>query len=193
MLLAIFRFVTQLLKFLIVVLPLMIAGWFILAILLLFIPNNDTKLPALFRWFDNVDGYIGRDTSVFDAVCAQGWWARYCWMAWRNPINYFGYMYLGFQFTSGGKYLSVDPSQFNVGDTSQAGFRYIEYEQNDTSIDAIMLGGKIYYEYCYIKKWSATKCLRFRFGWKIVNNSNPIGSYCQWVFVFQPHKAYTGF
>lgn len=184
MMLSIVRFLTQLLKFLFIVLPLMVSGWVVLAVLLLFIPRNEIKLPFLFRWYDNVDSYIGRDTSVYEAVCAKGWWARYCWMAWRNPINYAGYKLFGFQFTPDGFYSKVDSTQFSVGDTSAPGFRFIEYRQAEDV--------KPYYEYYLIKKWSATKCLRFRFGWKIANVSNPIGSYCQWVMVFQPWKDYSG-
>lgn len=190
MIIGIFRFLKQLLKFFCVVLPLMISGWFVVAIALLFVSRNQFKLPAIFRWYDNADAYIGRDTSVYEVVCLQGYWARYCWLAWRNPINYFGYKYLGFQFLAHGDYTKYNPSEDDIGDNSRAGFRHIEYEQ--WCFPNHSCGKDKYYEYYLIHKWSANKCLRFRFGWKIVNNKNPIGSYCQWVLVFQPYKYYSG-
>lgn len=176
------RFIKHLATFLFFVIPLMILGWLILPFVLLFVPKNQIRLPAVFKWFDSVDSYIGRDTSVYQSVCQQGYWARYTWIAFRNPINYVGYKVLGFQFNGTEMYYRYDPKQFDIGDTSREGFRSIE----------VMKDKNFYYEYYWIKKWSQTKCLRIRIGWKIVNNLNPIGSWCQWVLVFQPWKDYSG-
>lgn len=183
-LLFIYRLIRNLAVLFCIALPLEISGWFILLVVLLFVPKTQLKLPRAFIWFDCADMYVGRDYSVYQAVCAQGYWARYLWLAWRNPCNYFGYTHLSFIFNSTGKYLIANPNEFNVGNTTGAipGFRYIEYVQNDGT----------YYEYCWIKKWNSAKCLRFRMGWKIENNSNPINSYCQWVTVLQPYIDYSG-
>lgn len=178
----ILRFVKHLLTFLFFVVPLMIAGWFILPIVLLFVRKDEIRLPSLFKWFDSADSYIDRDTSVYKAVCQEGYWARYIWLAFRNPINYVGYKVLGFQFDGTEMYYNYDSKQFDIGDTSREGIRTIELMKNE----------KIFYEYYIIKKWSQTKCLRIRLGWKIKDNLNPIGSWCQWVFVFQIWKDYSG-
>lgn len=160
----------------------MIIGWLILPIILLFVSNTQYKLPALFRWWDCVDSYIGRDTSVYESICKKGYWARYTWLAFRNPINYFGYKVLGFQFDGTEMYFTYNPEEFDIGDTSKPGERKIELLKNE----------KVYYEFYLIKKWSQTKCLRIRIGWKIKDNMNAIGSWCQWVFVFQFWKDYSG-
>ena len=184
------RLIRNLLVLFCVAIPHEIIGWVVLPFVLLFVPKTQIKLPALFRWFDNADIYAGRDYSVYQYVCNQGYWARYLWLAWRNPCNYFGYFYLSFVFNARGKYTVFDPSQVNVGNTTgaRAGYRYIEYVQLSPVSSAL----DTYYEYCYIKKWSSTKCLRFRMGWKIGNNTNPVGSYCQWVCVLQPYIDYSG-
>src|SRR5271165_4162626 len=186
----ILRLIRNLFVLLCVAIPMEILGWFILPWVLLFVPNTQYKLPALFRWWDNADIYIGRDLSTYEAVCAQGYWARLAWLAWRNPANYFGYTVLSFQFNARGEYLVCNPKQFDVGNTTgaHAGYRYMLYEQKSPT------GGEdeYYYEYCWIHKWSSTKCLRIRIGWKIENNFNPVGSYCQWCCVIQPFIDYSG-
>lgn len=148
-------------------------------------------MPYFLRWFDNADMYIGRDASTYLNECLKGRWARYKWLAWRNPCNYFGYKHLAFVFNACGEYTVIDQSKFDVGNTTGAreGFRYIEYHQADP-----VKYPKIntYYEYYLIKKWSHTKCFRFRMGWKIANNSNKPGDYCQWVFAIQPYIDYSG-
>ena len=183
------RLIRNLLVLFAVALPLEISGWFILLVVMPFIPNSQVKLPALFRWYDCADMYNGRDPSTYLSVCKEGWWARYLWLAWRNPCNYFGYFHLSFIFNKTGKYTVCDPSQFDVGNTTgaRAGYRYIEYVQV-----GITSPSDTYYEYYWIMKWSAKKCLRIRFGWKIGDNKNPIGSYCQWVACFQPYIDYSG-
>lgn len=180
-----------------VALPLEISGWFILPIVLLFVPMSQIKLPSLFRWYDCSDMYNGRDYSTYAAVCREGYWARYTWLAWRNPCNYFGYFHLSFIFNSNGVYEVCNPAEFDVGNTTgaRAGFRYIEYKQAELPSGAFYKleeKEKTYYEYCWIYKWSSKKCLRYRMGWKIGNNTNPVGSYCQWVCVLQPYIDYSG-
>lgn len=166
--------------------PLMLIGAILLLFVCPFVPNDKLRLPALFKWWDIVDDYIGRDTSVIKKIYAQGWWARYCYIAWRNPINYFDYVYLGLHWTGKEIYTFYNPSDDNVGDTTNArpGFRYIEISQGD----------KIYWEYylIWLYPFKQDTCLRFRMGWKIGNNKNPANTVSQWCFVISPFKTFSG-
>lgn len=163
------RFFNNLLLLLLINIPLEILGWIIL-LPVCFLSKKD-KLPVILRWFDNADLYIDRDTSTYLNVIKSGWFNRYCWLAFRNPCNYFGYKILGFKSN-----FSIPRSP--VGDSAGyvPGLFYIEHSG--------------YYEYYYIKKWSATKCFRFRMGWKLSNTD--AGDWVQRVFVIQPYKSYTG-
>ena len=170
--------------FLFVLLPLMIAGAIILPFVLPFMAKDNYYLPFWLRWFDNVDGYVGRDTSVYHMICDMGWWARYKWLAWRNPINYFDYRALGLFWKGREVYTFYNPANDNVGDGTRPGFRHIEIEKD----------GVNYFEYYLIYRYPFAQkyCCRFRMGWKIGNNKNPPHSISQWVLVFNPCHPYTG-
>ncbi len=156
------------------------------AVAMLIIDNSDMKLPRLFRWWDNVDLYIGRDSSVYRAVCAKGKWARYSWLVFRNPMNYFDYMHLGLKWLGGEYYSHYDPKDNDVGNSTndRPGFKYIEVIQVNAT----------YYEYYWVYKYAfwPTKCFRFRFGWKIGDNTNKPGTYSQWCLVVAPIFPYWG-
>jgi hypothetical protein len=147
-------------------------------------------LPRYLRWFDNADQFIGRDTSTYYGVTKSGKWNRYVWLAFRNPLNYFGYKILGVEVIESPKLEDVwvhgnAITLTEVGDRKgeKSGVYYVE----------ITIAGKTYYEYHMIQKWSTTKCLRFRMGHKICDpSSNTTGSIIQWVFVLQPYKDYAG-
>lgn len=144
---------------------------------------NISQFPKYFKWFDSVDSYISRDTSVIERVNTEGVNKKYYWVALRNPINYFSYIYLGFKWNN--PTLKEYVGSPDVGDSSKdhAGYKYIEIQQDSS----------IYYEYYYVFKWSDTKCLRFRMGYKIgdpLKNKN--GEYQEQVFVLQPYKTYKG-
>lgn len=173
------RLFTHLFVFFVVTVPLMIAGAIILAFVVPLTWSFDKyRLPKLFRWFDSADPYVGRDTSTFDRVCEKGVWAKYTWLAWRNPINYFEYRWLGLQWLGSEFYLRHNPDEDNIGDGTKSGMRYIEVSQND----------KRYFEYYLIYQYpfAPQYCLRFRLGWKIKDLNNSLNSISQWCLVFNP-------
>ena len=147
--------------------------------------NAPINLPKYLRWFDNADLYVGRDVSTYLKVIFSGWWSRYTWLAFRNPTNYFNYVYLGFVFKESFVYIKHNSEEDKIGDTSKEGFRHIELVNGD---------GKRYYEYYYIKKyWFNPKvCFRFRMGWKIKDNKNKEKDAVQYCLVIAPYKEYTG-
>ena len=175
-----YRFIWRLTIFLIVLLPLQFLG---AIILLPFLPlhmlevklaGRSIKLPYLLRWFDNADQYVGRDTSTYLAVYNSGVWNTYTWLAWRNPLNYFGYKVLG--KTSQLNFNIVDD---NIGDATgnTPGYRHIEIP------DA--------YEYYYIYRYGMSdKCFRFRMGWKLAG-AQP-GQLCEYVALISPYHSYSG-
>lgn len=192
----ILRFIRCLSILLCISIPLEVIGWFVLPVALLCASKTSLKLPSWARWLDCADMYFNRDTSVYQSVWDKGLWARYCWLGWRNPGNFFGYKYLSFQFNSTGKYLVCNPPEFNVGNTTgaHAGYRYMEYEQEEiiTRLNVDSWYDRKYYEYYIIHKWSSKKCMRIRFGWKIGDNKNPIGSWCEGVMCLQFFIDYSG-
>ena len=163
-----------------IILPLEILGWIILAPIVyinqrLLIQNQSVKLPKCFRWFDNADIYeeFGRNPiTYYKDVVPKGWLYRYYWLAFRNPLNYFGYAVLGY------KALTDIPSQ-PIGDSAgkTAGWFLTELETGQ-------------YEYYFIHKWNDTHCFRFRLGHKLQDTKK--GEYCQWVMIFQPYRSYGG-
>lgn len=171
------RFIVQLYTFLWTLILLQLPGTLILLIVCAFYDIG--KLPKYLRWYDSADPFIGRDISVITRINTEGYWSKYCWLAWRNPVNYFGYVVQGYLFKGVEKYTIKE--NLNVGDSTEdvPGLKIIEL---DTGI----------YEYAYIHKWSQTTCLRLRFGWKIGDLSNKPGFYIQRCFVIQPYKSYSG-
>ena len=134
------------------------------------------KFPKFLRWFDSVDPYIGRDTSVIDALNkTKSTWLKYCWVAFRNPLNYFGWTVLGVR-------VPVNIPDDMIGDATgcHEGFRHLE----------VVINNNNYYEYYYIKKLSATKCVRIRIGWKLSGLTT--GKIAQWVLVFSFWHSYSG-
>jgi len=187
----IYRLVKEILSFLCIQLPLQLLGAVILLPVCYFYKIG--KLPRVLRWFDSADPFVGRDTSVIDRLNDypetspyfrySAYWTRYNWLAWRNPLNYFGYKYLGYYFTGQEKYkITGNP---DVGDSrgSSPGLKIIEVK-----VDGIVKA----YEYYYIHKWSDTTCFRFRLGVKIGDWNNPKGTFAQGVFVISPYKSYSG-
>lgn len=185
-LLFIYRFLNRLALFLLVSVPLQLAGMIILFPFTYIYQIG--ALPIWLRWFDSADPYVGRNTETIELETKKGWMNRYYWLALRNPINYFSYKYLGFIWNSP-EILNVQ-GPMNVGDATDhvAGYKYIEIKQNN----------KIYYEYVYIYVYKLTanslqKCIRFRMGWKISDPyKNKNGELQQEVFVISPYHSYNG-
>ena len=149
------------------------------------------RLPVWLRWFDCADLYLefGRTpvTYLFKVV-PQGWWVRYCWLAWRNPINYFSYSYLAHKVVirNINKAKTFEIGDPEVGDSTNdhPGTFYVQIEDFDE---------KVIFEYYKIIKWSATKCCRIRIGHKIgALKDLKDGQYIQDVLVFQLYRSYAG-
>lgn len=201
------RFIQHFLIF-ILCLPLQLLGTLGL---LIYLPvhrliSNNIQLPIVFRWFDNADIYpeFNRDSSTYRQIYAQGWFIQYCWLAWRNPLNYFGYKILGTEIKEIGSVLAdVVEVSYNdsmailvadklkhaeIGDATDQvpGYHFVE----------VMINDQLYYEYYYIKKYTffgTPKCFRFRLGSKITDPKTlQLGSYLQQVFVISPFHSYSG-
>jgi len=192
----IIRFLKLLSSFIFIEIPLQLAG----AILLLPLCAiyDIGKLPRIFRYFDSADPFVGRDTSVIDSVSQLGWWAKYSWLAWRNPINYFEYTVLGFQFSAHFFAILTD----SPPETSHDGIRIAEVGTSTGSVPGffqaeIQLDKDIYYEYYWVYKYQLSvlkgKCFRFRIGHKIGHpRQNRQGSWCQHVLTINPFATYYG-
>jgi len=185
--------------FLFVCLPLMLAGTVILLFVCPFMPKDRIRLPYLVRWFDIVDDYIGRDTSVIQKIYAGGWWDRYVYCGWRNSVNYFDYMFLGLRWDGRERYTRYNPAESDIGDGfgQRTGLRYISVEREGhlcTCSGQPHLINKHYFEYYFIYQYPFAKkvCFRFRLGWKIKDRINLAGTVSQWVFVISPWKRYDG-
>lgn len=182
------KFLLRLIKHLsilvLVSIPLQLLGIIILLPVVVYCHYTcNTKLPKCIAWFDSFDLYSDRDKSVYLQVIESGILKRYIWLAFRNPLNYFGYKVLGIQVGDIPLKQLYYHGDRNVGDGSYPGFYSQEVEIN----------GHSYYEYYLIVLWSPTKCLRFRMGYKIGTlTTNPPGSYIQQVCVLQPYKDYWG-
>lgn len=187
-----FRLAFHLATFFCVMLPLMVMGVFVLAIIIPFQWKGDYYLPKWAILWDNADGYIGRDSSVYRMICDMGKWPRYKWLAFRNPINFAGYKLFGMEWTPNCDYVRYNPAEEKVGDGTRPGFKYIEVEKWEGCCGVIRK--KVYFEYYLIYQYPFAKryCLRFRCGHKIGNKNNPPGSVSQWVLVLNFFQPYTG-
>ncbi len=184
-------FLLRLLKHLAILLllslPLQLVGIFLVPIGILF-SRGSLKLPAAFKWFDSADAWVGRNTETFQGIVDQGSWARYKWLAFRNPCNYFGYAVLGFVANNPMEILKYTGEEVHgVGDSSGDGAGYRTVEIQD------IVTGKTYYEYYYIRRLGQAHCFRFRMGYKIGNPKElGNGTAVEQVLVLQPYKSYTG-
>lgn len=178
-----YRLLKQLVILFCIIFPLQILGALILPVALLLV--GQSNLPRFLRWFDNADIYIGRDSSVYESVKSSGLWNRYVWLAFRNPLNYFGYKVLGVQVKTAIEAIYETMSALNVGDTTETGFYYAE----------AIIDGSRYYEYYWVISYPLlpTYCFRFRMGHKLKKlQDNKIGDYIQFVMVISPFHSYSG-
>lgn len=177
------RFILRTLMFFGICVPIMLLGSIIL---LLFLPfSKHEKLPYFLKWWDCADFYVGRDPHTYREVVKKGWWARYTWLAWRNPMNYFEYRYMGMEYDPRSVWVLYDPQGDDVGDKSRAGYRHIELTDSK---------GRGFYEYYWIYKYpfASNWCFRFRMGWKIKDKKRVHYQLIQWCFVIGPWFPYSG-
>ena len=168
------RIPIHLMKWLFIKIPMQLLGMIVLAPLLLFIPRDKEYLPKYFKWFDNADYYRKPKGSQIDGLSGDpgyrnqfkdptGWWARYCWLALRNPINYFQYYKLGVAYELG-----------NISDISYSGNRFTSdwirkggSNNSGLFVAEVRIRNRTYWELYWVFNWSDDRCLRLRLGWKI--------------------------
>ena len=197
-----YRIPLHLLKWLLIKIPMQLLGMIILAPLLLFIPRDKEYLPRMFKWFDNADYYRKPKGSLIDGLSGDpehrnqykdptGWWARYYWLAIRNPINYFQYYKLGVAYELG-----------NVTDIQHSGNRYTSdwirnktFKNNGLFIAEVTIKNKVYWELYWVFNWNDSQCLRLRLGWKInqvpemsILSQVTANRHFQFTFNFHPYK-----
>ncbi len=198
-------FILRLLKHLallfLVSIPLQLLGIILLAI---YLPihfqlikchlRKSIALPYLLRFFDNADPYVGRDNSTYLAVFGSGLFNTYSWLAFRNPLNYFGYKYLSIQPMTTIRFIKCSGSEDDIhgfmtrpiGDNDYAGTFHVEY----------LIDNKVRYEYYKIIPYTfrgVHKCIRLRMGHKMGLPYNmAIGKYCQHVTVISIYHSFSG-
>lgn len=74
---------------------------------LLITPRDATRLPWLFRWWDNDvsingDQAEGAETYYAPGHDRRGFWARYVWLGWRNRASYLALL-MGHRYLPGEK------------------------------------------------------------------------------------------
>lgn len=153
-------------------------------------PLEDFRLPAWLRWFDNADIYpqSGRDSSTYRKVASGPKYGRYTWLAWRNPINYFSYFYLGIEpciHVNLIEHRTTQPTPIGDGIDHHGGHMYVFY----------LMDGQPAYEYYSVIPYTLfgmRLCVRFRMGHKFGGPDQARGEWVQEVFVFNPVQPYEG-
>lgn len=199
------------LKFLVLIVPLQLASYVIVAITLLFylkdkrVGSNlrDQRLPKFLTWLDNGDEWdrdngLNGDLNFQSNYKLDSIWSiylmRYTWLAVRNPLNTFKRRVLGIKRTDIIELLDVSnkPVTGNiddeVGDWTYSGTRYMRI-RNQEGIEV-----REYYGVWLLPKFLGdNKCIRIRIGHKI--GHNPISSnkpFISFVLVIQPYKKFKG-
>jgi hypothetical protein len=194
------RILKHLTIYLTISLPLQIIGIVALAIVVPFMNNSTVRLPYLLRWFDLADNYpeYNRTNITYvNKILPQGKWARYNYLALRNPTNYFAYKYLSIKRPALSTVFNYSYHQEpdkawknkyerkEIGDTTAAGKMYAELREGNGDEDGKVLA----YEYYVVWKYREDKCVRIRIGYKL---GGLPGQYVQEVFVISPFHSYTG-
>lgn len=155
-------------------LPLMVIGWFVVPVALLF--EKDDQLPRWAWLWGNADH--GNDGDNFwlklETDGHIGFWDKYSWLAFRNPtFNSSKYL---ISFIASGNQATI--GNRNVARDREAGFFYTR--------DRWAWDIQLVRPY----KSKPHKCFHFRAGWKL--NRKTAGEHCQFVFMISPYKTYTG-
>ncbi len=198
--------------YLFICLPLQLVGIPLVALAVLVQPWDAYRLPKFLKWFDLADNYpeeFARSNETYVAqILPAGKFARFNYIALRNPTNYFCYKYLSVKFlriSAFGCSRSLQPDYLDamdpelakvlllqdIGDNGVSGLSEIE-------IDGITIDdtAKHVWEYYRIYRYTIfgiTKCVRIRIGWKLSEFSDENqGKWLQWVFVISPFHSFTG-
>lgn len=169
------KIIKQLSINLFIVFPLSVVGKIVTLPVFYFMKPEQIALPVCLKWFDLADNWpelIRTDSTTYkNKVIPEGWWARYTWTQWRNPVNYFQYKYLGFINTS--KVLIHDQDNSEV-----AYWYYAELEDGHWEYS---------YNYHYKLPFIGEKIFTIRMGWKIMPMS--YGEYVQFVASIMPFDS----
>lgn len=188
------RFLRHFLVFVALVLPLTVVGWIILYPVLLCLPREANNLPRFLRWFDNVDndGLIGdranQERNYKLGIDPFGDFAKYKWIAFRNPVQGFKYLFLGINILDIGYIVAENKPDIGgeiVGD----------YTSGGTLFATTFNGARKYYEYYLIKPhriFNKNLCIRARFGWKLAGLGDKPRTHVSWTFAFNPVHTYRG-
>lgn len=123
--------------------------------------SDGQRLPVWAWAWDNDNEPLGDVDRKADIDAARGFrrgFLRYCWLAWRNPGNNFGYM-AGFVQSPNVTYSSTgDPATSDQGHAGELSV----YATRDGAIEA----------FCFYRiwRWTSGRCLRVFVGWKIQDN-----------------------
>jgi hypothetical protein len=190
-----YRIIKHLLIYLVVLTPLEIIGLIILFPVLLFVSKDSYSLPKYLAWFDNdtLDGINGsysfrkdmKTRAEDDPSFLRLAYARYVWIALRNPLNSFQYQKLGIPLM-----LQIGPTRHlgdtNVGDMDYCGTEITEVDIFDTKVRTYWeLYTIIPYRVPFYKQ---PLCIRIRLGWKLTS----IRGIAQFALVFNPVMPFRG-
>jgi hypothetical protein len=129
--------------------------------------DTDIALPWYLKWFDLADNWpeCGREdsTTYKEKIIPQGWFARYTWTQWRNPVNYFQYMYLGVQIDYPNGVITELLGDIRTYSSGENGWYYIEIDN-------------VYYEYLWQYNWKFLpgKRIVLRMGHKLMSLGNSV-------------------
>ena len=177
-----------------VLLPLTVAGWIIVPLLLVFV--NNKQLPKWGRWFDNLQGPDGdgiHGDQRYQESNPPSFWSAYKWLAFRNPVDYFKGAVSGLECSVGRvNEWYRHPNGEGVSDWGRGGLKYLEFY-----VDGDWLW-EIYWVYPY-RMFNRNLCIRIRLGYKLVNRFLPgilVGRegkrYIQYEFSINPFQPFRG-
>lgn len=147
--------------------PMVILGFLVIPILL--VCNYDMRKSP----WGNLESPDGE--QFWQVLHGTGFLAKFRWLAIRNSTHNLC-MYGFLSHTSTGSSKRIAGTNEEIGNWVAEGW-YFATE------------GRVW-EFYYIKKISATKCFRFRAGWKL--DRRAAGGQCQFVFAPSPYMHYTG-
>lgn len=158
----------------------------VLAPFVVLFASNDGWLPKWLSWFQTPDNPLDGDggwrqfhmpfikeTNKFKRYVNRVFWL------YRNPMYNFDINVLGVVIDSTFKYTES-------GDKEVSNFPFKEGKMERR----LLINGKTYFQYYYIKKLTSTRCLRINLGWKLWGSLDK-GQRKQLVFFVNPFTKYS--
>lgn len=123
-------------------------------------------------WWGN-DDHADAGGEFWRTQCGGTWWCKYQWFALRNAsFNWAKYGPLGVKLRP-----YTHKGDADIGDAKKGGSYWCR------------MTGTPFFEYYLIIPYGK-RCVRVRIGWKMYGGAS--GSACQFCFVVNPFKAYSG-